>query len=157
MKSKNKDIKNYIQNLPEDRKLILTKLREVIIKNLPKGFEETLNYGMISYFVPLSIYPDGYHCNPKEPLPFLSIANQKNHIAIYHMGIYANEELYNWFVKEFITIKKSKPNISKSCIRFKKIEDIPFELIAKLISKISVNEWIDTYETKFRKTQRGKK
>jgi hypothetical protein len=113
---------------------------------LPKGFEETLNYGLIGYVVPHSIYPNGYHCNPKLPVPFMNIASQKNFIAVYHMGLYANPELLNWFVQEYPKHCNTKLDMGKSCIRFKKTNQIPFDLIAELSKKISVKEWIETYE-----------
>lgn len=141
----------YINKLPEDRKLAMNKLRKVILDNLPKGFEETLSYGMIGYVVPHSIYPNGYHCNPKLPLPFMSIASQKNFVAIYHMGLYSNEKLMNWFVQEYPKHCITKLDIGKSCIRFKKADQIPFELIAELSKKVTVKEWIETYEESIKK------
>jgi hypothetical protein len=108
-----------------------------------------MSYGMIGYVVPKSIYPSGYHCDTKLPLPFINLASQKNFIALYHMGIYADEKFLNWFVNEFPKHTKAKLDMGKSCIRFKKPEQIPFELIAELVSKISVQNWIDLYESKF--------
>jgi uncharacterized protein YdhG (YjbR/CyaY superfamily) len=137
----------YIDQLPEDRKLVISKLRTLILKYLPEGFEETISYNMLAYVVPKSIYPNGYHCNKEEPLPFLNLASQKNFIALYHMGIYADVDLYNWFTESYKNSFKAKLDIGKSCIRFKKTENIPFELIAELVSKITVNQWIATYET----------
>jgi hypothetical protein len=135
-----------IETLPDDRKNVMIHLRELCKKHLPTGFQESVNYGMISYCVPLSIYPAGYHCNPKSPLPFLSIASQKNFIAIYHMGLYSNEALLNWFKSEFPNHAKAKLDMGKSCVRFKKMDDIPFNLLATLFEKISVQEWIECYE-----------
>ncbi len=143
----------YIASLPEERKKVIQKLRETIITHLPKGFTETISYGMIAYVVSHSIYPSGYYCNPKEPLPFMSIASQKNHIAIYHMGLYADSQLMQWVKQEYAKLSKSRPDIGKSCIRFKKETDIPFELIAALCSKVTVNEWINRYETLFLKNK----
>lgn len=137
----------YIALLPEDRKQAINKLRQTILSNLPKGFEEAMNYGMIGYVVPHSIYPAGYHCDSKQPLPFINIASQKNFVALYHMGIYANKELMEWFVNEYPKHCKSKLDMGKSCIRFKKIEQIPYELIAELTRKISVEKWIGIYQT----------
>ena len=136
----------YIKLLPEERQKAIKKLRKIIKDNLPKGFKEGISYGMIGYFVPHSIYPNGYHCNPKLPLPFINIASQKNSIAVYHMGIYANKNLMDWFTKEYVKHSKNKLDIGKSCIRFKKPDQIPFELIAELASKVTVDEWIDIYE-----------
>lgn len=140
-------VEEYLNQIPEDRKPIIVQLRNTILENLPIGFEEGITYGMIGYFVPHSIYPNGYHCNPKDPLPFVNIASQKNFIALYHMGIYANPELLNWFVSEVSKFTNKKLDMGKSCIRFKKNDAIPYEIIGKLISKITVNEWISTYES----------
>lgn len=142
---------DYINQLPDDRKFVISKLRTLILKNIPAGFEETISYNMLAFVVPKSIYPAGYHCKPEEPLPFISIASQKNFIALYHIGIYANEELYNWFVESYKIHCKTKLDIGKSCIRFKKLEDIPYDLIGELVTKITVNQWIDTYEKVFKK------
>tara|TARA_R110001583_G_scaffold62216_2_gene183245 strand:+ start:4308 stop:4763 length:456 start_codon:yes stop_codon:yes gene_type:complete len=141
----------YISQLPEDRIPYFKKLRETIINNIPNGFEEQISYGMIGYVVPKSIYPKGYHCDPNLPLPFINIASQKNFIALYHMGMYANNELLDWFVSEFPKHYKRKLDMGKSCIRFKKAEEIPFELIAQLMQKMSVKEWINIYENAFKK------
>lgn len=142
---------DYINQVPEDRHDALKKLRDVISSNLPNGFEEGIQYGMIGYFVPHSIYAHGYHCNPKEPLPFMSFASQKGSVNLYHMGIYAKKELYDWFVSEYPKHCKSKLDMGKSCIRFKKIDQIPFELIGELCKKMTVNEWIAIYESAFKK------
>ncbi len=141
----------YIQKIPEARKEALSKLRLVIKNNLPPGFQETMSYGMIGYVVPHTIYPDGYHCTPELPLPFLNIASQKNFIAVYHMGIYANKELLDWFVNEFPKHSKLKLDMGKSCIRFKKPERIPFKLIGELVAKMTVEEWIRIYESKVKR------
>ncbi len=141
----------YINNMPDDRKQVMNKLRKTILDNLPKGYEETLSYGMIGYVVPHSIYPNGYHCNPKLPLPFINIASQKNFIAVYHMGLYASQKLLHWFVQEYPKHCSTKLDMGKSCIRFKKIDQIPFELIEELTKKVSVEEWVKTYEENFKK------
>lgn len=154
MTSDAKNPEEYIQALPEDRKLYIEKLRNVIQKNLPKGFEEGMNYGMIGYYVPHSIYPNGYHCKPSDPLPFLTFASQKNSINFYHMGIYANKELYDWFVAEYPKHSSRKLDMGKSCIRFNKFEEIPFDLIGELVTKISVEDWIATYESAFLKNKK---
>ena len=145
------EIEKYIDAITEDKKPYFTKLRETILSNIPKGFEEQPSYGMIGYVVPKTIYPNGYHCDTKLPLPFLNIANQKNFIAIYHMGIYADAELTNWFVTEYSKHCKTKLDMGKSCIRFKKPEQIPFELIGELVQKMSVQDCISLYETNFLK------
>lgn len=139
-------IQDYINAIPEERKPHFLKLRETILQNIPKGFEEQLSYGMIGYVVPFSIYPKGYHCNTKLPLPFVNIANQKNFIALYHMGIYVKPNLYDWFVTEYPKHSKQKLDMGKSCIRFKKMDQIPNDLIAELIQKITPENWIEYYE-----------
>ena len=137
----------YFQLIPDDRKPAMNKLRQTILGNLPKGFEETMSYGMIGYVVPHSVYPPGYHCDPKLPLPFIAIASQKNFVAFYHMAIYADKDLNDWFIAEYPKHSKLKPDMGKSCIRFKKPDQIPFELIGELVQKVSVEKWIDIYET----------
>lgn len=138
---------DYISQLPEERKGPITKLRNIILKNIPKGFEETISYGMIGYVVPFSLYPSGYHCTPKLPLPFINLASQKNFIAFYNMGIYVKKDVYDWFVSEYPKHCKRKLDMGKSCIRFKYLDDIPYELIGELASKITVDEWISYYES----------
>lgn len=152
MQSKTNSVKDYLSEIPKERAVAFNTLRETILKNIPKGFEETISYGMIGYVVPHTLYPKGYHCDPKLPLPFISIASQKNFIALYHMGIYANPELLNWFVNEYPKHCKTKLDMGKSCIRFKKIEDIPYQLIGELIKKTTVKDWVTLYENAFRTT-----
>lgn len=147
MQSTAKTPQEYIDSLPEERKTTVEKLRSVILKNLPDGFQETIGYGMLGYVVPHSIYPNGYHCDPKTPLPFLSIASQKNFIAVYHMGIYLDEKLLNWFTSEYPNHVKTKLDMGKSCIRFKKMDQIPYELLAELFKKVTVDDWISQYES----------
>ena len=153
MQSTATTVSAYLEEIPEERKDALKKLRETILKNIPKGFVEQMTYGMIGYVVPHSIYPNGYHCTPELPLPFMSFASQKNFIAIYHMGIYANPELLNWFVAEYPKHSTQKLDMGKSCIRFKKANQIPFELIAELAQKMSVQEWITCYESQIIKSK----
>lgn len=136
----------YINSLADDRKEAITKLRGIINENIPQGFEETISYGMLGFVVPHSIYPKGYHVDSSLPLPFINIASQKSHIAIYHMGLYANKNLLDWFVSEYTKLGMVKLNMGKSCIRFKKIEHIPFDLIAKLMTKMTPEQWIEIYE-----------
>ena len=136
----------YIDQLPDDRKEAIGKLRKTILDNLPEGFIETISYGMIGYVVPHTLYPKGYHCDPELPLPFMNIASQKNHIALYHMGIYGNKVLLDWFVHEYTTSFKSKPDMGKGCFRFKNPDRIPYKLIGELAAKISVTDWIKIYE-----------
>jgi hypothetical protein len=144
-------VTEYVQALPEERRVVIEKLQKLLKKNLPKGFEEQMSYGMIGYVVPHKIYPDGYHCDPKLPLPFLAVASQKNFIALYHMGVYAVPELYDWFVSEYPKHCLSKLDMGKSCIRFKKMEDIPYDLIAELAKKMTVQDWISCYEKNYKK------
>ena len=151
MQYKAKTVDHYIDQLPEDRKGPLEKLRQVVAKNLPKGFEEGISYNMIGFYVPHSIYPAGYHCDTKLPLPFINIASQKNFVALYHSGLYANPVLMAWFVSEYPKHCKYKLDMGKSCVRFKKVEDIPYELIADLCKKITVDEWITIYESNIKK------
>ena len=151
MQSKAATPELYIAEMPAERQDAFKKLRSIIKKNLPKGFVEEMSYGMIGYVVPHTIYPKGYHCNPKLPLPFINIASQKNFIAVYHMGIYANPQLKDWFTTEFNKHTKAKLEMGKSCLRFKKPEDIPFEFIGELISKMNPQQWIEEYEKAFRK------
>ncbi len=135
----------YIESLPEDRRDIMRKLRKVILENLPKGFKEGMGYGMIGYVVPHTLYKPGYHVDPKQPLMFMSLASQKNHIALYHMGLYGGAEL-DWFKKEWPKHTAKKLDMGKSCIRFKKPEDVPLELIGELCTRMTPQQWIDCYE-----------
>ncbi|SHJ67080.1 DUF1801 domain-containing protein [Aquimarina spongiae] len=141
----------YIEAIPEERRAAMSTLRKVIKDNLPKGFSEVISYGMIGYVVSHSLYPGGYHCDPKLPLPFMNIASQKNFIAVYHSGIYADKDLMDWFVEEYPKYVKTKLDMGKSCIRFKKIDQIPMELIGELASKMTPQQWIDLYENNLKK------
>ena len=144
-------VEEYLEAIPEERKAAFNKLRETILKNIPQGYEEVISYGMIGYVVPHTIYPDGYHCDPKLPLPFVSIASQKNFIGFYHMGIYAYPEILAWFKEEFPKYNKLKLDMGKSCIHFKKPDQIPYKLLAQLLKKISVKKWIGLYEEHIKK------
>lgn len=146
MQSKATSPDEYVAQLPEDRQLAFKKLRATIKKNLPKGFKEEMSYGMIGYVVPHSLYPPGYHCNPKLPLPFMNIASQKNFIAVYHMGVYGDAALQKWFMDAHAKVSSKKLDMGKSCMRYKKPEDIPYDLIGQLASKITTDEWIKRYE-----------
>ena len=136
----------YYKSLPDDRKKAMTELRKQIVKNIPKGFQETMQYGMPGFVVPHSKYPSGYHCDPKQALPFIGIASQKNFIAVYHMGIYADPKLLKWFTSEFPKHSKRKPDMGKSCILFRNPAEIPSELIGQLASKMTPDDWIALYE-----------
>ena len=146
-----KTVDEILTNLPSDRVEPFNKLHDVIIKNLPKGFEAAISYGGLGYVVPHTLYPAGYHCNPIEPLPFAGIASQKNSINFYHMGIYSDPKLLNWFVSEYPKHSKQKLDMGKSCVRFKKLGEITYTLIGELMKKMSVKDWIDFYETTLKK------
>jgi uncharacterized protein YdhG (YjbR/CyaY superfamily) len=139
-------IDQYLADLPEERQKPMAELRKVIKKNLPKGFEECMAYGMLGYVVPLKTYPAGYHCNPSLPLGFMNLGSQKNFIVIHHMGVYGNKDLLDWFVKEYPKHSKKKLDMGKGCIRFKSMDDIPYKLIGELASKVSPKQWIEWYE-----------
>lgn len=146
MQSQSKTPDGYIKEIPSERMEAFSTLRNTILKHIPKGYEECMSYGMIGYVVPHKLFPAGYHCDPKLPLPFASIASQKNFIALYHMGLYANPELLDWFVTEYPKHCKTKLDMGKGCVRFKKTDDIPFKLIGELMKKVTVKDWIALYE-----------
>jgi len=150
MKADGNTVKDILNNVPPDRLVAFNKLHETIVKSLPKGFEAGISYGGLGYVVPHKLYPAGYHCKPIEPLPFAGLASQKNTINFYHMGIYADPKLLDWFVSEYPKHSKAKLDMGKSCIRFKKFDEIPFALIAQLMKKISVKDWINQYETLYK-------
>lgn len=152
MQSNAKTVPEYLESLPAERKQIMIDLRKAIRKNLPMGFEETMMYGMIGYVVPLKTYPNGYHVTPDQPLPFMNLASQKNHIAVYHMGLYS-DELLNWFQSEWNARSKKKLDIGKSCIRFKNPTEVPVDLIGELASKLTPEKWISQYEQRLQATK----
>lgn len=151
MKATGSTVYEILTNLTEDRAEPFNKLHNVIVKNLPNGFEPAISYGGLGYVVPHTLYPGGYHCKPSEPLPFAGIASQKYSINFYHMGIYCDPKLLEWFVTEYPRRSMQKLDMGKSCVRFKKLDDIPFELIGELMKKMSVNEWINMYEANLKK------
>lgn len=151
MRAEGKTVDEILINVPHDRVIPFNRLHEVILKNLPQGFTPGISYGGLGYVVPHSIYPLGYHCRPSEPLPFAGIASQKNSINFYHMGLYADPKLLDWFVKEYPKHAKHKLDMGKSCIRFKKMDDIPYQLIGALMKKMTVQAWVKMYESKFKK------
>ena len=151
MDANTKAIQSMLDTMPDDRQKAMQALRACIKKNLPSGFEEGIQYGMISYYVPHRLYSKGYHCDPKQPLPFLSIASQKNFIAVYHMGLYADPDLLKWFTKAYLQAGVGKLDMGKSCIRFKKPDQMPLALLGELFSKMSPKQWISLYETAFKK------
>lgn len=139
------NVAEYLSKLPDDRREMLEALRKVILKNIDKPFEEGIQYGMIGYYLPHSVYPDGYHCNPEEPLPFASMASQKNNVSLYLFCVYTSPELLQWFQAEWKKTGK-RLDMGKSCIRLKKLEDIPLDLIGKLFKKIKAKDFVRTYE-----------
>jgi Domain of unknown function (DU1801) len=150
MQSTLKNVMDYVKSVPKERAEAFRQFRKVILSHLPNGYEECMSYGMIGYVVPQSLYPKCYHCDSKLPLPFVSLASQKNFIALYHMGMYADKKILEWFVAEYPKHCKKKLDMGKSCVRFKYIDDIPFELIGELMKKMSVKEWITLYEKHFK-------
>ena len=146
MTSSATSVQEYLDSLPADRKAPLQQLRDTIVQHLPQGFSERIQYGMLGYAVPHSRYPAGYHVDPRQPLPFVSLASQKNFIALYHMGLYAMPELLEWFQEAYPRHSKTKLDMGKSCIRFKKPEHIPYALIGELMQKLTPEEWITVYE-----------
>jgi hypothetical protein len=151
MQATGKTVQEILTSLPEDRAEPFNKLHDIIVKNLPKGFEAGISYGGLGYVIPHSLYPAGYHCKPIEPLPFAGIASQKNFISFYNMGIYSDPKLLDWFVAEYPKHSKQKLDMGKSCIRFKKMDQIPYELIGELMTKMSAQEWINLYESILKK------
>ena len=147
MKLDANNVQEYLDKVPEERQMAFNKLRQTIIDNLPSGFAEDFSYGYIGFNVPHSLYPAGYHCTPEKPLPFTGIASQKNFIGLYHMGIYANPELLEWFISEYPKHCKHKLDMGKSCIRFKNPKHIPYDLIGELVRKVSVDDWISVYQS----------
>lgn len=140
-------VAQYLSEIPAERKEMYLALYEAISNNLPAGFEETLTYKMPGWVVPFSLFPKGYHCDPKLPLGFISLGNQKNFVAIYHQGIYSNPKLLNWFTSEYAKRIKSKLDMGKGCIRIKKPEPGHIELVAELAQKMTPQEWIECYES----------
>ena len=151
MKAIGTTVMDILSNIPSERAEHFNQLHDVIVKNLPNGFEAGISYGGLGYVIPHTLYPAGYHCKPIEPLPFAGISSQKNSINFYHMGMYSDPLLYEWFVTEYPKHSKKKLDMGKSCVRFKKLDDIPFKLIGELMRKMSAQEWINLYESKLKK------
>ncbi len=151
MKAVGNTVEEILANVPAERADAFNKLHQIITNNLPKGFEPAISYGGLGYVVPHALYPAGYHCKPEEPLPFAGLASQKNSINFYHMGIYCFPELLDWFVAEYPKHSKQKLDMGKSCIRFKKLDEIPYDLIAELMQKITIEQWIEKYENNLKK------
>lgn len=153
MRIEAKSIEEYILMVPDDRREAFAKLRETIAKHIPEGFHEEMSYGMIGFVVPHSLYPAGYHTSPKLPLPFVNLASQKNFISLYHMGVYASPDLFQWFTGEYIKCTGKKPDMGKGCIHFKNPGSIPLDLIGELMEKITVADWISLYEKNYKKSK----
>lgn len=149
-------VEDYLKQIPDEQKEMFNHIRDCIVQNLPAGFEECISYGMIGYVVPQSLYKDGYHCDPKLPLPFMALAAQKNFIAFYHMGIYAKPDLYDWFTKSYLQSTPTKLDIGKSCLRFKKKALVPYALIGELVQKMTPKEWIAIYENLYKNNRKKK-
>ena len=155
MISKAKTVEEYLAELPEDRRAAISAVRKVILKNLPKGYQETIQYGGIGYSVPHSIYPAGYHCDPKQPLPYCGLASQKNHMSLYLGCIYVDPETAAWF-KEAYAKSGKRMDIGKSCVRFRKLDDLPLDVVGKAIAKVPVNKLIAMYEAVIKRPVRKK-
>ena len=151
MKANGTTVMDILSNIPSERAEHFNQLHDVIVKNLPNGFEAGISYGGLGYVIPHTLYPAGYHCKPIEPLPFAGISSQKNSINFYHMGMYSDPLLYEWFVTEYPKHSKQKLDIGKSCVRFKNLDEIPYKLIGELMRKMSAQEWINLYESKLKK------
>ncbi len=150
MQANGKTVQEILSGVPAERAEHFNRLHRFIVDNLPAGFEAGISYGGLGYVVPHTLYPSGYHCKPIEPLPFAGIASQKNSINLYHMGLYADTDLMNWFVAEYPKHCRHKLDCGKSCIRFKKMDDIPYELVGELMRRMTVQQWINLYESKLK-------
>jgi uncharacterized protein YdhG (YjbR/CyaY superfamily) len=144
-------VDEYVAQIPEERRVAFLRLLDVVRESLPVGFAECMSFGMPSFAVPHSIYPAGYHCKTDEPVPFVSVANQKQYIALYHSGVYALPDLLDWFTSEWAARGPGKLDMGKSCIRLKRMDRIPYELLGELCTKITVDEWIAAYEAQIRR------
>lgn len=156
MISRAKTVAQYLRELPADRRAAINSIREVILKHLPAGYEECMSYGMIGYVVPHSLYPKGYHCDPKLPLPFANLASQKNHMALYLMTVYGDPATEKWFRAAWKAAGK-KLDMGKACVRFKKLDDIPLDVIGQLIARVPVKAYIERIEKMFAGTKRKTK
>jgi len=145
MQSKATTVEKYLSELPEDRRAALAAVRKVILANLDRGYEEGMQYGMIGYYVPHRVYPAGYHCNPEQPLPFAGLASQKSHMALYLMCVYGSEEEETWLRERWAKAGK-KLDMGKSCIRFKKLDDLPLDVVGRLIRRVPAKKFIANYE-----------
>jgi uncharacterized protein YdhG (YjbR/CyaY superfamily) len=156
MKSNATTVEEYLQKLPADRRKAINAMREVILANLPKGYAECISYGMIGYVVPHRLYPAGYHCNPKLPLPYAILGSQKNHMALHLMTVYGDPAMEKWF-RQAWTATGKKLDLGKGCLRFKKIEDVPLDVIGQFIARVSVKDYIARMEKVVSTTAKRKK
>lgn len=154
MKSSAKTVDEYLQALPEDRRAAISAVRKVILDNLPKGYQECMSYGMIGYVVPHSLYPKGYHCDPKLPLPFANLGSQKNHMALYLMNLYGDAKTEQWFQKAWRAAGK-KLDMGKACIRFRRLDDVPLEVVGQVIARTPVADYIARIESYFNSRPQG--
>lgn len=150
MQSNEPNVQAYMNSLPDDRRAAVQAIRDAVIATLPTGFVEQMSYGMIGWVVPHALYPAGYHCDRKLPLPFMALAAQKNSTNLYHMGLYADPELMGWFQAEHAKASARKLDIGKSCVRYKKLADVPLQLISALSAKMSVAQWVALYESQLK-------
>ncbi|TWT45925.1 hypothetical protein RAS1_23610 [Phycisphaerae bacterium RAS1] len=154
MQSKAATVEKYLGELPEDRRRALQAVRAVILKNLDRQFEECMSYGMIGYVVPHSVFPPGYHCNPAQPLPFAGLASQKNYMSIYLMACYGNDAQEKWLREAWARAGK-KLDMGKCCIRFRKLEDLPLEVVGEAIRRVRADEYIRHYEAALTSNRRA--
>lgn len=151
MQSNAVTVAEYLAELPPDRRLALSAVRKAVLESLDRGYEEGMQYGMIGYYVPHSMYPAGYHCDPRQPLPFAGLASRKNHMAIYLMSVYIDEASAAWFRQAWSKTGK-KLDMGKSCIRFKKLEDLPLDVIAEVIRRATAKKYIAAYQAALKST-----
>lgn len=155
MQSKATTVAAYLNELPADRRAAIEAVRNVILANLDKDYEEGMQYGMIGYYVPHRVYPAGYHCDPKQPLPFANLASQKNYMSIYLMGVYGSSGLAQWFNQAWAASGK-KLDMGKCCVRFKKIEDVALDVIAEAIRRQTTAKYVEQYESALKTMGKGK-
>ncbi len=153
MQSKAPTVEQYLAELPPERRAAVSAIREVVLRNLPEGYAEGMAYGMIGYVVPHEVYPAGYHVNPKQPVPFASLASQKNHIALYLMCAYGDADYERWLREAWAKAGK-KLDMGKSCIRFKRLEDVPLEVVGEAIRRVPVKKFLEFYESTVRARRR---
>ncbi|MEZ6098866.1 MAG: DUF1801 domain-containing protein [Pirellulaceae bacterium] len=155
MPQKFESVEQYLASLSVERQEMVGAIRHVILQNLPKGYEEGIQYNMIGYYVPHSVYPAGYHCDPRQPVPFVNLASQKNYVSLYLFCIYVNEELVEWFRDAWTSMGK-KLDMGKSCIRIKKPDDVPLKLIGQTVKKVPVKKFLASYEESLKNSRSRK-